>query len=197
MNITIPTNATTASIKTTHPVPRGATHFRFTALKRKPVIDAIKNLDVLAGCSGKLEYGKAIFQGRGRHAKIAGFTVLAAPSPSAPEKQSATKPAATLTPQPAASKPEAVRGTKGKLNRVFGFSACAVAKALGKAGVKYAEANLIFRAHGIEMPKASLSVQLGFGRNPASWERHGKPADLSDAQIAELRAEVTKQPIKS
>jgi hypothetical protein len=184
MNINIPSNASTQSIKTAHPVPRGATHFRFTPPKRKPVIDAIKNLDVLAGCSGKLEYGKVIFRGRGRHAKIAGFTALAEASAPAPEKQ--TKAATPVEPQPAAPVPETERA-KGKLNRILGFSACAVAKALGKAGVKYAEADKIFRAHGIEMPKASLSVQLGFGRNTASWERHGKPADLTDVQIDVLR----------
>jgi len=183
MNITVPSNATTQSIKTAYPVPRGATHFRFTAPKRKPVIDAIKNLDVLAGCSGKLEYGKATFKGRGRHAKISGFTALANPVPSSQEKQ--PKRAAKL--QLNVSTQETAKG-KGKLNRIFGFSACAVAKALGKAGVKYAEGDRIFRAHGIEMPKASLSVQLGFGRNPASWERHGKPADLTEAQITKLRA---------
>jgi hypothetical protein len=53
--------------------------------------------------------------------------------------------------------------------------------------VKYEEADRIMRAHDIEMPKASLSVQLGFGRRPASWPRHGKPAELTDEQIAELR----------
>ena len=186
MNITIHVNATTASIKTAHPVPRGATHFRFTAPGHKPVIDAIKNLDILAGCSGKLEYGTVKFEGRGRHAKIKAFSALAtapAPAPVAAPKA------------PVVSVPPPVH--KARKPQIFGFSACAVAKALGKAGMKYAEADLIFRAHGIEMPKASLSVQLGFGRNPASWERHGKPADLSDAQIAELRNEVTKQPIKS
>lgn len=46
------------------------------------------------------------------------------------------------------------------------------------------------RVYGIEMPKTSLSVQLGFGRNEETWERHGKPAPLTDAQIAELRAAV-------
>jgi hypothetical protein len=185
MNITIPSNATTQAIKTAHPVSRGATHFRFIVPKRKPVIDAIKNLDTLAGCSGKLEYGKVTFQGRGRHAKIASFTALDAPDSSAKEKQS--KPTPATEPPSVVPAPETER-SKGKLNRILGFSACAVAKALGKAGVKYAEGDRIFRAHGIEMPKSSLSVQLGFGRNPASWERHGQPANLTDAQIAELRA---------
>jgi hypothetical protein len=187
MNITIASNTTMESIKTAPPVPRGATHFRFTAPRRKPLIDTTKNLDTLAGCCGKLEYGKAIFRGRGRHAKIVGFTALAEASAPAQEKES--EPASPAEPQPVVPAPETERA-KGKLNRILGFSACAVTKALGKAGVKYAEGDRIFRVHGIEMPKASLSVQLGFGRNPASWERHGQPADLTEAQIVELRAGV-------
>lgn len=176
MNITIPSNATTASIKAAHPVPRGATHFRFTEGRRNPVIDRIENLDTLAGCSGKLEYGKVEFEGRGRHAKIKAFTPLTvATAPESPAQQTAAA-------APAAGRP---KGTK--LNKIMGFSACAVAKALGKAGVRHEEAARIFQAHGITMPKASLSVQLGFGRNPEAWERHGKPAELSEAQIAELR----------
>jgi len=189
MNVTIPSNATTVSIKTAHPVPHGATHFRFTASKRKPVIDAIKNLDTLSGCSGELDYGKAIYQGRGRHAKIAGFTAMAVAASSAPQKE----PTAEATPKPDVFSEKTATGRE-KLNRIFGFSACAVAKALGKAGVIYAEADRILHAHGIEMPKASLSVQLGFGRNPASWERHGQPANLTDAQVVELRTKGTEQP---
>ena len=180
MNITIPSNATTASIKAAHPVPRGATHFRFTEGRRNPVVDKIENLDTLSGCSGKLEYGKVEFEGRWRHAKIKAFTPLAAATAPEPPAQ-----------QPAAAAPAAGRPKGTKLNKIMGFSACAVAKVLGKAGVKHDESSRIFLAHGIAMPKASLSVQLGFGRNPAAWERHGKPAELSEAQIAELRAGAT------
>jgi len=57
-------------------------------------------------------------------------------------------------------------------------------------GVKYEEADRIMRAHDIEMPKASLSVQLGFGRRSQTWVRHGQPANLTDAQIQELRKQV-------
>jgi hypothetical protein len=120
---------------------------------------------------------------------MAGFTVIAEASGTVQEKETAPTPAPM--PQSAEPSPEPAPA-KVKLNRIFGFSACAVTKALGKAGVKYAEANRIFHAHGIEMPKASLSIQLGFGRNPTSWEHHGKPAELTDAQVAELRAEVAK-----
>lgn len=71
--------------------------------------------------------------------------------------------------------------------RIFDHSACAVARALGKEGVKWAEADAILRAHGVAMSKASLSVQLGFGRNSATWEKRGEPAPLTAAQIKELR----------
>ena len=184
MNITILSNATTPSIKTAHPAPRGATHFRFTEPKRKPVIDAIKNLDTIAGCSGKLEYGKVTFECRGRHAKIKAFTPLGVASApeSEPEREQPVpppQPAPVEQPSPIEQQPAPATGRpKGtKLNRILGFSACAVAKALGKAGVKYEEADRIFRAHEIAMPKASLSVQLGFGRRPQTWERHGNPAE--------------------
>lgn len=194
MNITIPSNATTQSIKTAHPAPRGATHFRLTEPKRKPVIDAIKNLDTLAGCSGKLEYGKVQFEGRGRYAKVKAFTPLATASAPEPEPER-VQPVLPPQPAPVEQQPAPATGRpKGaKLNRIMGFSACAVAKSLGKAGVKHEEAARIFLAHGIEMPKASLSVQLGFGRNPGAWERHGKPAELSDTQMAELRTKGVEQ----
>lgn len=176
MNISIPSNATTQSIQTAHIPPKGSTHFRFTTSGKKPVIDKLKNLDTLAGCNGKLEYGTVEFEGRGRYARIKAFTVLGAATE--------VKPKVALS----ASEPVVQKNSKGRKNRVFGFSACAVAKALGAAGVKYEETDRIFRAHGIMMSKASLSVQLGFGRNSKSWERHGIPAALTEEQIAELRA---------
>ena len=170
-----------------HKPPRGATHFRFTNSnsKYKPVIDKITNISVLDGCEGWLEYGSVTYDGRGRHAKVKSFTPIATTS------AAATTPASTPAPVPAT--PAAATDTKtptskARKNKIHGFSACAVAKALGQAGVMYAEGDKILRAHGIEMPRNSLSVQLGFGRNPASWERHGNPAPLSPGQIAELRA---------
>lgn len=75
----------------------------------------------------------------------------------------------------------------GRKNKVLGHSACAIAKALGRAGIKLEEADRILRGHGVEMSRASLSVQLGFGRNPATWEKRGQPAPLTGEQIAELR----------
>ena len=208
MKITIPFMSTLATIKATHSVPSGTTHFRFTSPGKKPIIDAMKNIDTLSGCTGKLEFGKAEFTGRGRHAKIVGFDVLAvatapvipgtkrltepAPEPAPAQDASTEAPAAATTPNAAKPTRSDVQPTsKGRKTLIFGCSACAAAKALGKAGVKWAEADAIFRTNGIDMPKASLSVQLGFGRNEATWERHGKPAPLSDAQIAELRSGAT------
>jgi hypothetical protein len=78
----------------------------------------------------------------------------------------------------------------GQKNKIFGFSACAVARALGKAGLKWEEADRILRAQGVKMSKASLSVQLGFGRNETTWGKRGEPAPLTDDQLAELRAAV-------
>lgn len=75
----------------------------------------------------------------------------------------------------------------GRKSKILGFSACAVAKALGRAGIKLEEADQILRRQGVEMSRASLSVQLGFGRNPSSREKRGEPAPLTEAQIAELR----------
>ena len=71
-------------------------------------------------------------------------------------------------------------------SKILGFSACAVLKALGRAGVKYPEADATLKRHGIEMPKASVSVQLGFGRNEHTWQRHGQPAPLTSEQLKEL-----------
>ena len=208
MKITVPFMSTLATIKATHNVPSGTTHFRFTSPGKKPIIDAMKNIDTLSGCTGKLEFGKAEFNGRGRHAKIVGFNVLAvatapvipganrpkvtAPEP-APAQDASTEAPAEATTQKAAkpTRADAQPTSKGRKHMIFGCSACAVAKALGKAGVKWAEADAIFRTNGIDMPKASLSVQLGFGRNEATWERHGKPASLTDAQVAELRSGAT------
>lgn len=72
-------------------------------------------------------------------------------------------------------------------HQILGHSACAVLKALGKAGLKYPEADAILKRHGIEMPKASVNVQLGFGRNEHTWQRHGQPAPLTDEQVDRLR----------
>lgn len=181
--VTIPANTTTEAILETHKPPRGATHFRYTEGRRKPVIDAIKNIDILAGCSGKLEFGKVTFEGRGRHAKIKEFIpmVMSETTQGHVTSLEANQPIKIVESVPAS------KSGKPRKKKILGFSACAVAKALGAAGIKYQEADLIFRGHGIEMPKASLSVQLGFGRRPATWERHGKPAELTAEQIAELR----------
>lgn len=90
-----------------------------------------------------------------------------------------------VTVPPAAARRECKGG--GSIHpKILGFSACAVLKALGRAGVKYPEADAILKRHGIEMPKASVSVQLGFGRNEHTWQRHGQPAPLTPEQLKDL-----------
>jgi hypothetical protein len=185
--VTIPANVTAKAILEANKPPRGATHFRYTEGRRKPIVDTIKNIDCLAGCTGKLEFGKVSFEGRGRHAKITEFRPIAQAAESSNGNRvtiiEANRPPEVIEPK-VEDEPKVATGRK---NKIHGFSACAVAKALGKAGVKWEEANRIMRAHGIEMPKASLSVQLGFGRNQATWEKRGEPAPLTDEQIADLR----------
>ena len=180
MKIEIPSNATAKKILATDKPPRGTTHFRFSDGNRKPVIDKIANIDCLAGCTGTLEYGKVTFDGRGRHAKVKEF-IPAESEQAAPPSPEPTMPEPTEKPAAASNQ---------RKNKIHGFSACAVAKALGKAGVKFDEANRIMIAHNIQMPKASLSVQLGFGRNPETWPKRGEPANLTDQQIADLRQAV-------
>lgn len=65
--ITIPTTEKeiTALIKTLG-APRGATHFRLSIEGHNPIVDAIKNLDIAAGCSGEIEFGKMTGRGRNR-----------------------------------------------------------------------------------------------------------------------------------
>ena len=101
-------------------------------------------------------------------------------------KAAKTKPA-PKAPKPA---PDAGAEPRKRHERILGHSACAVARALGQAGVKLAEADAIMRAHGVGMSKGSLSVQLGFGRNPKTWETRGEPAPLTAAEIKDLRAGV-------
>jgi len=185
--ISIPANAKAKAIIETNKPPRGATHFRYVEGKRKPIVDAIKNIDCLAGCSGKIEFGKVTYEGRGRYAKIKEFIPMAEDHPKVTIHE-ANRPPEVIP--PAENAGEAKPGSKGRKNKILGHSACAVAKALGKAGVKWEEADRIMRAHGIEMPKASLSVQLGFGRNQATWEKRGEPAPITDDQIADLRKEI-------
>lgn len=180
--VSIPANATAKAILAANKTPRGATHFRYTEGGRKPVIDKLANIDTLAGCTGKLEFGTVTFEGRGRHAKITEFHPMTGAPPSATITE-ANRPQEAIP----GNGTDSSKPTTGRKNKIHGFSACAVAKAFGKAGVKWEEADRILRAHGIEMPKASLSVQLGFGRNQATWEKRGEPAPLTDEQIADLR----------
>jgi hypothetical protein len=123
------------------------------------------------------------FQLRRAGAMLGTFPTLAAAKAKAATVASPEAPAAAEAKAAKAGRPAGV-----KHNKLLGFSACAVAKALGRVGVKFDEADRIMKSHGVTMPKASLGVQLGFGRNPKSWERHGQPAGLSEQQITDLRA---------
>jgi len=89
-----------------------------------------------------------------------------------------------------AKKAKAVRATGGstgkRMPKIMDFSVCAVVRALGAAGVQNGHAKAILAAHGInDMPPASLSVQLGFGRNGTEGR---KPAPLTTEQLNELTA---------
>jgi len=174
--ITIPTTKkeVTAFLKTLG-APRGATHFRLSIEGHNPIVETLKNLDVAAGCSGEIEFGKMAGRGRNRTFEPVKPARKRSRTERAPDPVEQAEPAPAKAPR------------KGTRHTILGHSACAVLKALGKAGVKYPEADAILKRHGIEMPKASVSVQLGFGRNEKAWERHGQPAPLSDAEIAGLR----------
>jgi hypothetical protein len=70
----------------------------------------------------------------------------------------------------------------GSLGDIFGFAVTAVIRTLGANGVTIKQMQAILDAKKIKMPPASVSVQLGFGRNGSD-----RPlAELSKAQIAEL-----------
>lgn len=174
--ITIPTTKKeiTAFLKTLG-APRGATHFSLNIEGHNPIVETLKNLDVAAGCSGQIEFGKMTGRGRTRAFEPVAAKEKRTRQQRPPEPVESTDPAPAKAPR------------KGTRHTVLGHSACAVLKALGKAGIKYPEADAILKRHGIEMPKASVSVQLGFGRNEKTWERHGQPAPLTDAEIASLR----------
>jgi len=200
--VSIPANATAKAITKDNKPPRGATHFRYTEDRRKPVIEPINKIACLAGCTGKLEFG-TMKHGRAKNGRITpkAFDPIGSeksPSAEKPTQSAASSNGHRVTILEANRPPEVIETgavaepdtATGRKNKIHGFSACAVAKALGKAGLKYDEADKIMKAHGIVMPPASLKVQMGFGRNEKSWERHGKPAALSEDQIAELRKEV-------
>jgi hypothetical protein len=174
--ITIPnTKKEVASFLKTLGAPRGATHFRLSIEGHNPIVEMLKNLDVAAGCSGEIEFGKMVGRGRSRT-----FELIAAK-----EKRIRSKKAL----EPASEDSTTVKAVrKGTRHTILGHSACAVLKALGRVGVKYPEADQILKRNGIEMPKASVSVQLGFGRNENAWQRHGQPAPLTEKDIESLRS---------
>ena len=191
-NITIPEWTSISELKQQLNIPRGATYFRMSFSEgSKAIIEKINNLDVVRGCSGKIEFGKVERTGVGRNSRIVAFTPLDSTSDSTEETTPATsEPDAPASEPEVTAKPASKRGKHGD---ILGYSACAVLKSLGQAGVKIAEASAILEAHGISMPKPSISVQLGFGRNESNWARHGKPAPLSQEQLDSLRRMVPSQ----
>jgi hypothetical protein len=80
------------------------------------------------------------------------------------------------------TKETAVARKGGSLGDIFGFAVTAVIRTLGKEGVTIKQMQAILDAKKIKMPPASVSVQLGFGRNGSNRPN----AELSKAQIAEL-----------
>ena len=65
--------------------------------RRKPVIDKLANIGCLAGCTGRVEFGKATYEGRGRNARITAFhpipTTAPLPSPAPDMPSGEAKPA--------------------------------------------------------------------------------------------------------
>ena len=75
---------------------------------------------------------------------------------------------------------------KSKQPQIMGHSKCAFVKALGQNGYKYYEAKKVLDALGISMPDASIKIQIYFGKNEKTWEKFGKPAELTEAQKSEI-----------
>lgn len=68
----------------------------------------------------------------------------------------------------------------------MGFSKCSFVKALGKNGYTYYHAKKVLNACGISMPKASIRIQIYFGKKSDLWKTFGKPAELTQEQIEEI-----------
>lgn len=75
-----------------------------------------------------------------------------------------------------------------KRPQIMGYSKCAFVKALGQNGYKYCEAKKILDALGISMPDASVKIQIYFGKNEKTWEKFGKPAELTPQQKSEIES---------
>lgn len=73
-----------------------------------------------------------------------------------------------------------------KRPQIMGHSKCAFVKALGQNGYKYYEAKKVLDTLGVSMPDASIKIQIYFGKNEKTWEKFGKPAELTEAQKSEI-----------
>lgn len=73
-----------------------------------------------------------------------------------------------------------------KVSKIMGFSKCSFVKALGKNGHTYYHAKKVLNACGISMPKASIRIQIYFGKKSDLWKTFGKPAELTQEQIEEI-----------
>ena len=70
------------------------------------------------------------------------------------------------------------------LKKIFGFSISSVLNRLGKEGVTTAHAKAIMVAQGKTVKDSSVSTGISDGRSG----KYGKPAELTGAQVKELRA---------
>lgn len=73
-----------------------------------------------------------------------------------------------------------------KRPQIMGHSKCAFVKALGQNGYKYYEAKKVLDTLGVSMPDASIKIQIYFGKNEKTWEKFGKPAELTESQKSEI-----------
>jgi len=95
------------------------------------------------------------------------------------EAKAKAKEAKAAKPERAANKKKQTNGS-GHMEKIFGFSVCAVLRRLGKEGVKFEQAVQILAAKKISMPEQSLKVQL-------SLFKQRTPADLTGDQVKELK----------
>lgn len=73
-----------------------------------------------------------------------------------------------------------------KRSQIMGHSKCAFVKSLGQNGYKYYEAKKVLDALGISMSAASIKIQIYFGKNEKTWDKFGKPAELTSQQKSEI-----------
>jgi hypothetical protein len=66
-------------------------------------------------------------------------------------------------------------------DKLFGHSVCAVIRWMGREGWRYPDVRRVLNSYGLDhYSDTTIYCQL-------RWENRGVPADLSDAEIAQLR----------